>query len=50
MTAIAHFHSKNIIHRDLKPENFLLESKNVDFHDIHIYVIDFGLGDYINKL
>jgi len=48
MSAIAYFHAKNIIHRDLKPENCMLLTKNVDkIKDLHIYVIDFGLGDFV---
>jgi calcium-dependent protein kinase len=48
MSAISYLHANKILHRDLKPENLLLHSKDVkDVNEIHIYVIDFGLGGFL---
>jgi calcium-dependent protein kinase len=48
MSAVSYLHANKILHRDLKPENFLLHSRDVkDINDIHIYVIDFGLGGFL---
>lgn len=43
---IGQMHSNNIIHGDLTTSNMMLDSKNSDFSDYNLIMIDFGLGHY----
>lgn len=44
-SALKHAHDKGIAHRDLKPENVCF----ADTEDIHVKVIDWGLGFYFKR-
>lgn len=43
-SAVSHMHDNNIMHRDLKMENILFSSKDNNYKDSEVKIIDFGLS------